>query len=101
MKNEVKNGFHFELMGSFEDCKGKAINSMNLHPSGKTLLIHCRNQVTLEMDTRYYSMNKQFYGFLNREWRLQSHYTPNGLCVVTPSEDSTMYYLLSMMDTYI
>jgi jouberin len=76
---------------SSPDLKGVPINHVEVHPSGRRLLIHCRDNAVRLFDLRIFNITQQFVGATNYREHLHSTVTPCGTFVLSGSEDGRAY----------
>uniref|UniRef100_A0A3Q2Y7Q4 Abelson helper integration site 1 n=1 Tax=Hippocampus comes TaxID=109280 RepID=A0A3Q2Y7Q4_HIPCM len=72
------------------DLKGIPINMLQVHPSGRCLLIHAKDNVLRSLDLRVMTM-KKYTGATNQRERLNSTFTPCGSFIFSGSEDGMAY----------
>ncbi|XP_051942989.1 jouberin isoform X3 [Hippocampus zosterae] len=72
------------------DLKGIPINMLQVHPTGRCLLIHAKDNVLRSLDLRVMTM-KKFTGATNQRERLNSTFTPCGSFIFSGSEDGMAY----------
>ncbi|XP_049595623.1 jouberin [Syngnathus scovelli] len=70
--------------------KGIPINMLQVHPSGRCLLIHAKDNVLRNLDLRIMTM-KKYTGATNQWERITSTFTPCGSFVFSGSEDGMAY----------
>ncbi|XP_062517863.1 jouberin-like [Corticium candelabrum] len=73
------------------ELKGISINHIEVHPNGRRLLIHCRDNVVRLFDLRVFNVMQQFVGATNYREHLHSTVTPCGTFVLSGSEDGHAY----------
>ncbi|RXN18085.1 jouberin isoform X1 [Labeo rohita] len=72
------------------DLNGISINSLEVHPNGRRLLIHAKDSVLRVMDLRILAV-KKYIGATNYRERINSTYTPCGSFIFSGSEDGLAY----------
>uniref|UniRef100_A0A673LKN9 Abelson helper integration site 1 n=1 Tax=Sinocyclocheilus rhinocerous TaxID=307959 RepID=A0A673LKN9_9TELE len=72
------------------DLNGVAINSLEVHPNGRRLLIHAKDSVLRVMDLRILAV-KKYIGATNYRERINSTFTPCGSFIFSGSEDGLAY----------
>ncbi|XP_043119224.1 jouberin isoform X1 [Puntigrus tetrazona] len=72
------------------DLNGISINSLEVHPNGRRLLIHAKDSVLRVMDLRILAV-KKYIGATNYRERINSTFTPCGSFVFSGSEDGLAY----------
>lgn len=72
------------------DLNGISINSLEVHPNGRRLLIHAKDSVLRVMDLRILAV-KKYIGATNYRDRINSTFTPCGSFIFTGSEDGLAY----------
>ncbi|XP_073726052.1 jouberin isoform X2 [Misgurnus anguillicaudatus] len=72
------------------DLQGVSINSLELHPNGRRLLIHAKDSVLRVMDLRILAV-KKYIGATNYRDRINSTFTPCGSFIFSGSEDGLAY----------
>ncbi|TWW71794.1 Jouberin Abelson helper integration site 1 protein -like protein [Takifugu flavidus] len=73
-----------------KDLSGVPINTLQLHPNGRYLLIHAKDSVLRMMDLRFLAM-KKYIGATNYRERICSTFTPCGKFIFSGSEDGLAY----------
>ncbi|KAI4885132.1 hypothetical protein NFI96_020038 [Prochilodus magdalenae] len=72
------------------DLNGIPINSLEVHPNGRRLLIHAKDSVLRVMDLRIFAV-KKYIGATNYRDRINSTFTPCGSFIFSGSEDGLAY----------
>uniref|UniRef100_A0A673K699 Jouberin-like n=1 Tax=Sinocyclocheilus rhinocerous TaxID=307959 RepID=A0A673K699_9TELE len=72
------------------DLNGISINSLEVHPNGRRLLIHAKDSVLRVMDLRILAV-KKYIGATNYRERINSTFTPCGSFIFSGSEDGLAY----------
>ncbi|XP_077094982.1 jouberin [Siphateles boraxobius] len=72
------------------DLNGISINSLEVHPNGRRLLIHAKDSVLRVMDLRIFAVRK-YIGATNYRERINSTFTPCGSFIFSGSEDGLAY----------
>ncbi|XP_061551819.1 jouberin isoform X2 [Phycodurus eques] len=72
------------------DLKGVPINMLQVHPNGRCLLIHAKDNVLRTLDLRIMTM-KKYTGATNRRERISGTFTPCGSFIFSGSEDGMAY----------
>nr|ABB02258.1 Ahi1 [Danio rerio] len=72
------------------DLNGISINSLEVHPNGRRLLIHAKDSVLRVMDLRILAV-KKYIGATNYRDRINSTFTPCGSFIFAGSEDGLAY----------
>ncbi|XP_057716218.1 jouberin isoform X2 [Corythoichthys intestinalis] len=72
------------------DLTGVPINMLQVHPNGRCLLIHAKDNVLRSLDLRIMTMIK-FTGATNQRERIYSTFTPCGNFIFSGSEDGMAY----------
>lgn len=72
------------------DLQGISINSLEVHPNGRRLLIHAKDSVLRVMDLRILAV-KKYIGATNYRDRINSTFTPCGSFIFSGSEDGQAY----------
>uniref|UniRef100_A0A8C2C9I8 SH3 domain-containing protein n=1 Tax=Cyprinus carpio TaxID=7962 RepID=A0A8C2C9I8_CYPCA len=72
------------------DLNGIPINSLEVHPNGRRLLIHAKDSVLRVMDLRILAV-KKYIGATNYRERINSTFTPCGSFIFSGSEDGLAY----------
>uniref|UniRef100_A0A8C1SSZ0 Jouberin n=1 Tax=Cyprinus carpio TaxID=7962 RepID=A0A8C1SSZ0_CYPCA len=72
------------------DLNGIPINSLEVHPNGRRLLIHAKDSVLRVMDLRILAV-KKYIGATNYKERINSTFTPCGSFIFSGSEDGLAY----------
>ncbi|XP_056112023.1 jouberin isoform X1 [Rhinichthys klamathensis goyatoka] len=72
------------------DLNGISINSLEVHPNGRRLLIHAKDSVLRVMDLRIFAV-KKYIGATNYRERINSTFTPCGSFIFSGSEDGLAY----------
>ncbi|TDG99091.1 hypothetical protein EPR50_G00207350 [Perca flavescens] len=72
------------------DLRGVPINMLQLHPNGRSLLIHAKDSVLRMMDLRILAV-KKYTGATNYRERIYSTFTPCGNLIFSGSEDGMAY----------
>ncbi|XP_072545450.1 jouberin isoform X2 [Salminus brasiliensis] len=72
------------------DLNGIPINSLEVHPNGRRLLIHAKDSVLRVMDLRILAV-KKYIGATNYRDRINSTFTPCGSFIFSGSEDGLAY----------
>ncbi|XP_030644638.1 jouberin [Chanos chanos] len=80
IEKEIKEG----------DLNGIPINSLEVHPNGRRLLIHAKDSILRVMDLRIQAV-KKYTGATNYRERIQSTFTPCGSFIFSGSEDGLAY----------
>ncbi|XP_071116994.1 jouberin-like [Haliotis cracherodii] len=73
------------------ELKNVAINSIRMHPSGRRLLLHCRDNILRMLDLRVQRIMQNYIGALNFREKIRSAISPCGTFVFSGSEDNTAY----------
>lgn len=73
-----------------ESLNGVPINMLQVHPNGRHLLIHAKDNVLRKMDLNIRLM-KEYTGATNRRERIYSTFTPCGTYIFSGSEDGMAY----------
>ncbi|XP_046556867.1 LOW QUALITY PROTEIN: jouberin-like [Haliotis rubra] len=73
------------------ELKNVAINSIRMHPSGRRLLLHCRDNILRMLDLRVQRIMQNYIGALNFREKIRSAISPCGTFVFAGSEDNTAY----------
>ncbi|ESO98402.1 hypothetical protein LOTGIDRAFT_62094, partial [Lottia gigantea] len=71
--------------------KDTPINYMKMHPSGRKLLVHCRDNIIRLFDLRVQRVIQFYIGSLNFRDKLRSAISPCGTFVFAGSEDNIAY----------
>ncbi|XP_041455755.1 jouberin-like isoform X2 [Lytechinus variegatus] len=74
-----------------KDVTGVPINSLQVHPSGRRLLVHCRDNHIRMLDLRLFCMMQNYVGVLNFREQIRSALSPCGSFVFSGSEDRHGY----------
>ncbi|XP_071808073.1 jouberin-like isoform X3 [Asterias amurensis] len=74
-----------------KELEGVTINSLKVHPSGRRLLIHGRDNNLRMIDLRLYTIMQRYLGALNFREHIRSTMTECGSFVVSGSEDCQAY----------
>nr|XP_054754386.1 jouberin-like [Lytechinus pictus] len=74
-----------------KDVTGVPINSLQVHPSGRRLLVHCRDNHIRMLDLRLFCMMQNYVGVLNFREQIRSVLSPCGSFVFSGSEDRHGY----------
>ncbi|XP_066525055.1 jouberin [Hoplias malabaricus] len=72
------------------DLNGIPINSLEVHPNGRRLLIHAKDSILRVMDLRIFAV-KKYIGATNYRERINSTFTPCGSFIFSGSEDGLAY----------
>ncbi|XP_036398069.1 jouberin [Megalops cyprinoides] len=72
------------------DLKGVPINTLEVHPNGRRLLIHTKDSVVRVMDLRILAV-KKYTGATNYRERIHSTFSPCGSFLFSGSEDGMAY----------
>ncbi|KAG7465735.1 hypothetical protein MATL_G00156670 [Megalops atlanticus] len=72
------------------DLKGVPINTLEVHPNGRRLLIHAKDSVVRVMDLRILAV-KKYTGATNYRERIHSTFSPCGSFLFSGSEDGMAY----------
>ncbi|XP_046907714.1 jouberin [Hypomesus transpacificus] len=72
------------------DLGGIPINTLQVHPNGRRLLIHAKDSVVRVMDLRVLAV-KKYSGATNYRERIHSTFTPCGNFIFSGSEDGMAY----------
>ncbi|XP_061700465.1 jouberin isoform X2 [Syngnathoides biaculeatus] len=72
------------------DLKGVPINMLRVHPNGRCLLIHAKDNLLRTLDLRIKTM-KKYTGATNQRERIHSTFTPCGSFIFSGSEDGMAY----------
>ena len=90
-----KRGFLREWTLNKEHCdeelKNVAINCLQIHPNGRRLLVHSRDNTLRTLDLRVLAVSQRYMGALNFREQILSRITPCGSFVVSGSEDGAAY----------
>lgn len=73
-----------------ESLSGVPINMLQVHPNGRYLLIHAKDNVLRMMDLNVLLV-KEYTGATNRRERIYSTFTPCGTYIFSGSEDGMAY----------
>ncbi|XP_076440565.1 jouberin-like [Babylonia areolata] len=73
------------------ELKDVQINHIEMHPSGRRLLVHCRDNVIRMFDLRVQRVMQQYIGGVNFREKLGSCMTPCGTFIFAGSEDNFVY----------
>ncbi|KAK7492879.1 hypothetical protein BaRGS_00015826 [Batillaria attramentaria] len=73
------------------ELKDVQINYIEMHPSGRRLLVHCRDNVIRMFDLRVQRVMQQYIGAVNFREKLGSCLTPCGTFIFAASEDGCVY----------
>lgn len=73
-----------------ESLSGVPINMLQVHPNGRSLLIHAKDNVLRMMDLNVHLV-KEYTGATNRRDRIYSTFTPCGTYIFSGSEDGMAY----------
>ncbi|XP_067677966.1 jouberin-like [Haliotis asinina] len=73
------------------ELKNVPINSIRMHPSGRRLLLHCRDNILRMLDLRVQRIMQNYIGALNFREKIRSAISPCGTFVFAGSEDNTAY----------
>ncbi|KAL8612119.1 hypothetical protein ACOMHN_013998 [Nucella lapillus] len=73
------------------ELKDVQINHIEMHPSGRRLLVHCRDNVIRMFDLRVQRVMQQYIGAVNFREKLGSCITPCGTFIFAGSEDNFVY----------
>ncbi|XP_072768019.1 jouberin isoform X2 [Nerophis lumbriciformis] len=79
-----------EKIHAEEDLKGVPVNMLRVHPNGRCLLIHAKDNVLRTMDLRIWTV-KRYTGATNHRERISSTFTPCGSFIFSGSEDGMAY----------
>uniref|UniRef100_A0A671NF49 Abelson helper integration site 1 n=1 Tax=Sinocyclocheilus anshuiensis TaxID=1608454 RepID=A0A671NF49_9TELE len=82
------------------DLNGVPINSLEVHPNGRRLLIHAKDSVLRVMDLRILAV-KKYIGATNYRERINSTFTPCGSFIFSGSEDGLAYVWNSETDDQV
>ncbi|XP_071499976.1 jouberin-like [Diadema antillarum] len=74
-----------------KEFQGIPINSLQIHPSGRRLLVHCRDNNIRMMDLRLYCVMQHYVGVLNFREQIRSALSPCGSFLFSGSEDRRGY----------
>ncbi|XP_028402688.1 jouberin-like [Dendronephthya gigantea] len=74
-----------------QEIKDCVINSISLHPNGRKLLVHTRDNVTRMLDLRSFSMMTRYIGANNFKEHVRSTMSTCGSFVFSGSEDGLVY----------
>ncbi|XP_038057732.1 jouberin-like isoform X2 [Patiria miniata] len=74
-----------------KELEGVTINSLEVHPSGRRLLIHGRDNNLRMMDLRLFTVMQRYLGALNFREHVRSTMTECGSFVISGSEDRQAY----------
>ncbi|XP_071954394.1 jouberin-like isoform X2 [Antedon mediterranea] len=74
-----------------QELVGVAINNVCIHPGGKRLLVHCRDNIIRMLDLRINSIIQRYVGALNFREHVRSTLTECGTFVISGSEDCQAY----------
>ncbi|XP_022089435.1 jouberin-like isoform X2 [Acanthaster planci] len=74
-----------------KELEGVTINSLEVHPSGRRLLIHGRDNNLRMMDLRLFTVMQRYLGALNFREHVRSTMTECGSFVISGSEDQQAY----------
>ncbi|XP_077394405.1 jouberin isoform X2 [Festucalex cinctus] len=72
------------------DLKSIPINMLQVHPNGRCLLIHAKDDILRNLDLRIMTM-KRYVGATNHRERINSTFTPCGSFIFSGSEDGMAY----------
>ncbi|CAB1331256.1 unnamed protein product [Coregonus sp. 'balchen'] len=83
---------HWKIEKEIEECdlNGLPINTLEVHPNGRRLLIHAKDSVVRVMDLRVLAV-KKYTGATNYRERIHSTFTPCGSFIFSGSEDGMAY----------
>ncbi|GFO18892.1 abelson helper integration site 1 [Plakobranchus ocellatus] len=73
------------------DLRDTPINFIKMHPSGRRLLVHARNNAILMFDLRVQRVMQKYFGAENMKEKICSTITPCGSFVFSGSEDGKVY----------
>ncbi|KAK6171988.1 hypothetical protein SNE40_018397 [Patella caerulea] len=73
------------------ELKDIPINFIKMHPSGRRLLVHCRDNIIRMFDLRVQRIMQNYIGSLNFREKLRSTISPCGSFVFAGSEDNFAY----------
>ncbi|OWF48871.1 jouberin-like isoform X4 [Mizuhopecten yessoensis] len=73
------------------EMKDVPINYIQLHHSGRRLLVHCRDNIIRMVDLRIQRVMQKYIGALNFREQIRSSITPCGSFVFSGSEDNYAY----------
>ncbi|GFR59630.1 jouberin [Elysia marginata] len=73
------------------DLRDTPINFIKMHPSGRRLLVHARNNAILMFDLRVQRVMQKYFGAENLKEKICSTITPCGSFVFSGSEDGKVY----------
>ncbi|XP_060065201.1 jouberin-like [Ylistrum balloti] len=86
----LRDWTHFQSL-SDPEMKDVSINYIQLHHSGRRLLVHCRDNILRMMDLRIQRVMQKYIGALNFREQIRSSITPCGSFVFSGSEDNYAY----------
>uniref|UniRef100_A0AAR2LHW6 SH3 domain-containing protein n=1 Tax=Pygocentrus nattereri TaxID=42514 RepID=A0AAR2LHW6_PYGNA len=91
-KIEDQSTHHWKIEKEIKesDLNGIPINSLEVHPNGRRLLIHAKDSVLRVMDLRIFAV-KKYIGATNYRERINSTFTPCGSFIFSGSEDGLAY----------
>eukprot|EP01137_Pigoraptor_chileana_P003156 Opistho-2@42951 len=83
----------WDMLKVIEDSeiKGDPISSIRLHPNGRKLLVHARDNAVRIMDLRTFSFTQRFSGAVNAMTCIRSVFSACGNFVLAGSEDGNAY----------
>ncbi|XP_070556503.1 jouberin-like isoform X2 [Ptychodera flava] len=87
----LKGSWKIEKIVAEKEMEGVIINSIKLHPSGRRLLIHGRDNHIRMLDLRIYTIMQRYLGALNFREQLRSTFSACGTFVISGSEDYQAY----------
>ncbi|XP_013379742.1 jouberin [Lingula anatina] len=74
-----------------EEYEGTPINYVTMHPGGRRLLVHCRDNTIRMIDLRIFAVMQRYIGALNFREQIRSTISQCGTFVVSGSEDYGAY----------
>ncbi|XP_033737051.1 jouberin-like isoform X2 [Pecten maximus] len=89
-KGFLRDWTHFQDL-SDPEMKDVPINYIQLHHSGRRLLVHCRDNIIRMIDLRIQRVMQKYIGALNFREQIRSTITPCGSFVFSGSEDNYAY----------
>ncbi|CAD5113877.1 DgyrCDS3040 [Dimorphilus gyrociliatus] len=90
-KNGVTRDWTLKDDINMDEIKGKTVNRIRLHPSGRKLLVHTRDNMIRLIDLRLLKVTQRFVGSLNFKEQIGSCFSPCGTFVFGGSENSAAY----------